>query len=63
MYPNLMKEKRRMSTCNRLALQILGSQPVTPQNFPDHCPGQLIVLLMWDLNLNSCMEYILTDFT
>ena len=27
-----------MSTCNRLDLQTLGSQPVMmPKNFPDHC--------------------------
>ena len=37
MYPNLMKENRRMSTCDRLDLQTLGSQPVImPQNLPDH---------------------------
>ena len=29
-YPNLLKENRRMSTCNRLDLQTLGSQPVMP---------------------------------
>ena len=26
-----------MSTCNRLDLQALGSQPVMPKNPPDHC--------------------------
>ena len=26
-----------MSTCNRLDLQALGSQPVMPKNLPDHC--------------------------
>ena len=25
-----------MSTCNRLDLQTLGSQPITPKNLPDH---------------------------
>ena len=35
-YPNLIKENRRMSTCNRLDLQALGSQPVMPENLPDH---------------------------
>ena len=35
-YPNLMKENRRMSTCNQLDLQTLGSQPVMPKNLPDH---------------------------
>ena len=29
-YPNLTNENRRMSTCNRLDLQIPGSQPVMP---------------------------------
>ena len=35
-YPSLIKENRRMSTCNRLDLQTLGSQPVMPKNLPDH---------------------------
>ena len=35
-YPNLIKENRRMSTCNRLDLQTLGSRPVMPKNLPDH---------------------------
>ena len=26
-----------MSTCNRLHLQTLGSQPMMPKNLPDHC--------------------------
>ena len=38
-YPNLIKEDRRMSTCNWLNLQTLGSQPVMPKNFPDHWSG------------------------
>ena len=28
-----------MSTCNRLNLQALGSQPVMPKNLPNHCTG------------------------
>jgi hypothetical protein len=37
MYLNSIKENRRMSTCNRLHLQIpLGSQPIGPKNLPDH---------------------------
>ena len=40
-YPNLIEEKRRMSTCNRLDLQTLGSQPVMPKNLPDHCPNRI----------------------
>ena len=26
-----------MSTCSRLDLQTLGSQPIMPKNLPDHC--------------------------
>ena len=36
-YSILIKENRRMSTYNRLDLQILGSQPIMPKNLPDHC--------------------------
>ena len=36
-YPKLIKEKRKMSTCNQSDLQTLGSQPViTTKNLPDH---------------------------
>ena len=31
-----------MSTCNRLDLQTLGSQPIMPKNLPDHCFDDLI---------------------
>ena len=34
-YPNLLKENGRMSTCNRLDLQTIGSQPFMPKNLPD----------------------------
>ena len=37
LYPNLIKENRRMSTCNRLDLQTLGSQPIMPKNLSNHC--------------------------
>ena len=36
-HPILIQENRRMSTCNQLTLQTLGSQPVMPKNRPDHC--------------------------
>ena len=36
-YPNLIKENWRMSTCDRLDLQTLGSQPDMFKNLPDHC--------------------------
>ena len=35
-YPNLTKENRRISTCDRLDLQTLGFQPVMPKNLYDH---------------------------
>ena len=38
-YPNLIKENRRMSTCNQLDLQTLGSHPIMPKNLPDHWFG------------------------
>ena len=31
-----MKEIRRLSTCNQLDLQILGSQTIMPKNLPHH---------------------------
>jgi hypothetical protein len=36
-YPTLIHENWRMSICNQLDLQRLGSQPVMPKNLPDHC--------------------------
>ena len=33
-FPNLMKENRRMSTCNRLDLQTRGSQPIDDARKP-----------------------------
>jgi hypothetical protein len=36
-YPNFYKGKtRKMSTCNRLDLEILGSQPTKPKYLPGH---------------------------
>jgi len=37
-YPSLIKENRRMSTCNRLDLQTLGSWPIKLclKTSPDH---------------------------
>jgi hypothetical protein len=34
--PQINIENRRMSTCNPLDLQTLGSQPIMPKNLPDH---------------------------
>jgi hypothetical protein len=36
-YPTSIEENRRMSTCNRLDLQTLGSQLIMPKNLTDHC--------------------------
>ena len=44
-YPNLIKENRRMSTCNRMDLQKLGSQPVMPKNLPVHWLVKILVIL------------------
>ena len=37
MNPSLIKENNRLSTCNWLGLQTLGSQPLMPKNLPDYC--------------------------
>ena len=49
--PNLMKENRRMWTCNRLDVQTLGSQPVMPKNLPDHWWNRIDLSWSWDLVL------------
>ena len=47
-YPNIIKENRRISTCNRLDLQTLGSQLIMLKNLPDHCierePNKLLAI-------------------
>ena len=40
--PNLIKENWRMSTCNQLDLQTLGSQPIMPKNLPGHCSSRAL---------------------
>ena len=35
-YPNLINKNQRMSTCNRLDLPALGSQPIMPKNLSNH---------------------------
>ena len=35
-----------MSTCNRLDLQTLGSQPITPKNLPDHSDIESVKILV-----------------
>ena len=36
-HPNLIKDNRRMSTCNQLDLQTLGSPMIMPKNLPNQC--------------------------
>ena len=40
-----------MSTCNRLDLETLGSQPVMPKNIPDHRSTLAIIKLFtqWEI--------------
>jgi hypothetical protein len=49
-YPKLIKENRRMSTCNRLDLETLGSQPIVPKNLPNHCFGGVFGDGFWTLS-------------
>ena len=62
-----------MSTCNRLDLQTLGSQPlIMPTNLPDHwvgphvynrkgfrCLGSILVIVFWDPQVFK--EFLLWD--
>ena len=48
--PNSIKEKRRMSTCDQLELQTLGSQLIMPKTLPDHWSGRG---LPWDTHYAS----------
>ena len=43
-YPNVMKEIKRMSTCNWLDLQTLGSQPIMRKNLLDRWLWYLVLL-------------------
>ena len=55
-YLNVIKENRRMSTCNRLDLQTLRSQPIMPKNLPDHWlepDGKSGVIGAWEASLSD----------
>ena len=56
-YPNLIKGNRRMSTCNRLDLQTLGSQPVMPKILPDHWSRDHFGLHQRKRNVRVTMEF------
>ena len=36
-----------MSTCSRLDVQTLGSQPITPKNIPDHWSWREVQILVY----------------
>ena len=57
-----MKENWRMSTCNRLDLQTLGSQPIMPKNLPDHWSRRSCVIENIDITWRSRVIEI-TDVT
>ena len=66
--PKLLKENRRMWTCNRLDLQTLESQPVMPKNVPDHCselgpappfPPMRVLEVLWSRALSLVREVAL----
>ena len=46
-----------MSTCNRLDLQTLGSQPIMPKNLPDHWIDMpnLVTEILWTLIYRSSL--------
>ena len=43
-YPNLIKENRKMSTCNRLDLQTLGCQPIDHAQKSSRSLGPALIL-------------------
>ena len=47
-----------MSTCNRLDLQTLGSQPVMPKNLPDHWVGDGTPCTVPSENFDYCLIII-----
>ena len=54
-----------MSTCNRMDLQTLGSQPVVPKNLPNHCPEispNLTNNLLMKLETAGELPIILEDY-
>ena len=66
-YPNLTNENWRMSTCNRLDLQTLGSRPLMLKNLPDHwlgvegtkrqASGKMSPRLLWTLQSHHSTLY------
>jgi hypothetical protein len=46
-HPNSIKENPRMSTCNWLDLQSVGSRPIMPKNLPNHWTGAAYFWPRW----------------
>ena len=51
-----------MSTCNRLDLQTLGSQPIMPKNLPDHRHTQCSPFIL-EFNLYTDFDLYFTSLT
>jgi hypothetical protein len=43
--PHFMKKNRKMSTCNRLDWETLGSPPIMSKFLPGHCSGVIEVAI------------------
>ena len=52
-YPNSSKKHHKMSTCNWLDLETLGSQPIMPQNPPVEYSGS------WYCTLSLWGQYLI----
>ena len=52
LYVKLIEQNWEMSTCNRLDLESLGSQPIMPKNLPDHWMA-LLHSLVHGLKINT----------
>ena len=60
-YLNLIKENQRMSTCNRLDLQTLGSQSVMPKNLPNHWVVENSRAI-WIMEMAACTYHQFSKF-
>ena len=54
-YPIIIKRNRKMSTCNELDLETLGSQPVLPKNLTKHCTNVIVIQYKQAILLVVCI--------
>ena len=54
-YPNLLKENRRMPTCNRFDLQTLGSQPMIGEN-RQWVTDEPVKFEIWPVEVQDCSK-------